>query len=122
MSKKGYKDLEIYQEAYLFSLEIHKITLTFPKFEMYELGSEMRRASKSITLNIAEGYGRGKYQKEFIQFLIRASASCDEIKVQLDYCRDLEYLTEEKYKELNEKYEFLGCKIYRYIKYLEKNL
>ena len=54
----NYKDLEIWQIAKEFSIEVHKMTLTLPKFEMYEEGSQIRRSSKSIRSNIVEGYGR----------------------------------------------------------------
>ena len=53
---ESFRDLKVYQKAYTSSLKIHEISLTLPDFEKYELGSQMRRASKSIAMNIAEGY------------------------------------------------------------------
>ena len=55
---KSYKDLEVYKRSYKLALKTHKITLTFPAIERYELGSQLRRATKSIPLNIREGYGK----------------------------------------------------------------
>ncbi|MEZ4906476.1 MAG: four helix bundle protein [Saprospiraceae bacterium] len=52
--------------------------MQLPNYEMYEQGSQIRRSSKSIKDNIAEGYGRKKYKADFIKFLIFAHASCDE--------------------------------------------
>lgn len=74
----NYKDLEIWQIARELSIEIHKMTLSLPKFELYEEGSQIRRSSKSIRSNIVEGYGRRRYKNEFIKFIIYAIASTDE--------------------------------------------
>ncbi|MCA9398882.1 MAG: four helix bundle protein [Candidatus Omnitrophica bacterium] len=82
--KKSYRDLEIYQKAVQLSTGIHNLSLKFPKFEMYEEGSQIRRASKSIAANIVEGFGRRRYKQEFIRFLIYALASCDETRAHLE--------------------------------------
>jgi four helix bundle protein len=65
---KSYKDLEVYRKSYQTALELHQMTLEFPRHELYELGSQMRRAATSIPLNIAEGYGRKNSSNEFKQF------------------------------------------------------
>lgn len=75
---KSYKDLDIYKMAYDYALEVHEMTMKLPKYEIYEQGSQIRRSSKSIKDNIAEGYGQRRYKEEFIRFLIFAHSSCDE--------------------------------------------
>ena len=60
----GYKELDIYTEAYLLAIQIHNLSLKLPKFELYEQGSQNRRSSKSIKDNIAEGYGRRRYKAD----------------------------------------------------------
>ena len=55
---KSYRDLEIYKKVFQLSLEVHKTSLSLPKYELYEQGSQVRRSSKSITANSVEGYGR----------------------------------------------------------------
>ena len=62
---KSYEDLEIYQRAYKLALTIHRLTHKFPKYETYEIGSQIRRASLSVPLNIAEGYGKKVSSKDF---------------------------------------------------------
>jgi len=75
---KSYLDLEIYQLAYELATKVHEMSLTLPKYELYEQGSQIRRSSKSIKDNIAEGYGRKRYKSDFIKFLVYSHASCDE--------------------------------------------
>jgi len=62
----SYKDLEIYQIAFNLAGRIHFSSLKLPAFELYEQGSQIRRSSKSIKDQIAEGYGRRRYKPEFI--------------------------------------------------------
>ncbi|MFM7851134.1 MAG: four helix bundle protein, partial [Flammeovirgaceae bacterium] len=77
--------MEIYKESKRLAIEIHKMSLTLPKFEMYEEGGQIRRSSKSITASIVEGYGRGKYKADFIKYLIYSQSECDETIVHLDF-------------------------------------
>ena len=120
MVVKSYKDLEIYQKSYKLAIEIHNMTLKMPKFELYEEGSQIRRASKSITANIAEGFGRRRYKNEFIKFLTYAHASCDETKVHLNFIYDSGHIDKEKYNKYFEKYDELGQKIYNFIEKVKK--
>ena len=55
---KDYKDLEIYKRSYKLALRIHEITRSFPENEKYDLTSQIRRCSKSVPTNMAEGFGR----------------------------------------------------------------
>ena len=112
---KSYKDLEVYRKSYQTALELHQMTLEFPRHELYELGSQMRRAATSIPLNIAEGYGRKNSSNEFKQFLRMALGSCNEVSVLIEMIKDLGYMEETKYQELNEKYDHLSRQIYRLI-------
>jgi four helix bundle protein len=72
---KSYKDLEVYQESKRLAIEIHKISLRLPKFELYEEGSQIRRSSKAITATIVEGYGRRRYKADFIRYLIYSQSN-----------------------------------------------
>ena len=75
----SFEDLEVFQRAYRLSLEVHRKSLGFPSIEQRVLADQLRRASKSICANIAEGYGRQKRSKaEWKRFLWMAIGSCDE--------------------------------------------
>ena len=67
---KSYRDLEIYQKSMGLFFETHKMSLLHPKYELYELGNQIRRSSDSIVSNIVEGYGIKKYKSDFIKFLV----------------------------------------------------
>ena len=90
---RSFRDLEVYQRAYSLSLDVHKATLDFPRIEQYALADQMRRGSKSICANIAEGFAKQRASSaEFRRYVLIAIGSSDEMKVWLDYGRDLGYL------------------------------
>ena|SRR5208282_659105 len=90
----SFEDLEVFQRAYRISLDLHQATLRFPKVEQFAgLADQMRRASKSICGNIAEGFGKQRRSNaEFKRYLLMAIGSADEMQVWLKYCSDLEYI------------------------------
>ncbi len=104
-SIRDFTDLVVYQKAYEKSLEIHRETLKYPKHEQYELGSQMRRASKGICANIAEGFGKQNVSKlEFKRFLLMAMGSADEMRVWARYSFDLGYIDEGSWTNWNKSY------------------
>jgi four helix bundle protein len=112
----NYKDLEIWQLAREVVVEIHKMTLSLPKFEQYEEGSQIRRSSKSVKSNIVEGYGRRNYKNEYIRFITFALASNDETLDHLETLFETGSLTDEVfYNNIHNKIELLGKKINRFL-------
>ena len=117
----GYRKLEIYQLARKVSVSIHKMSLTLPKFELYEQGSQIRRSSKSVRSNIVEGFGRRRYKQEFLRFLVFAHASCDETVDHLESLWESESLTNETvFKEIGADLRMLGAKIAKFISSVEE--
>ena len=101
-----FEDLEVFQRAYKLSLEIHKMSLTMPQIEQQALADQIRRASKSICANVAEGFGKQSQSKaEFRRFILMAIGSADEMRVWIRYCLDLKYIDEEGWKRWREEYE-----------------
>ena len=111
----SYKDLEVYQTSYSLALKIHQLTKEFPKHELYELGSQIRRASISIPLNIAEGYGKKSSLKDFKRFLSMALGSSNEILVLLDFIKDLGYIDKSNHIGFVSEYNVLGKRLYKMI-------
>jgi four helix bundle protein len=87
------EDLEVFRRAYRVSLEVHRASLEFARIEQFALADQVRRASKSICANIAEGFGRQTLSRpEFGRFLMIAIGSADEMRVWTLYCCDLGYI------------------------------
>lgn len=87
------EDLQVYRKAYAISLEVHRVSLEFPKIEQFGLADQMRRASKSICANLAEGFGKQSVSKaDFRRFVAMAMGSADEMRVWIQYATDLGYL------------------------------
>jgi len=103
-----YHRLDVYQKAYQLALEIHKMTLGFPKHEQYELASQLRRSSKSICANIAEGMGKQESRADVRRFIRIAVGSCDESRVWLEFARDLGYIKPWEQAALDERYREIG--------------
>ena len=101
----AFEDLEVFKRAYRLSLEIHRESLRFPKIEQRALGDQVRRASKSIPANIAEGFGKQRQSAaEFKRFLRVAMGSADEMRVWVRYCLDLGYIDEATWKRWRDEY------------------
>ena len=76
--ESGYEKLDIYKLALDLTIQVHRLSLELPKFEMYEEGSQIRRSSKSVGANIVEGYCLRRHRNEFLQYLHRAMGSAQE--------------------------------------------
>lgn len=68
---KSYREIDVYNDSKRLAIEIHKMSLSLPKFELYEEGSQVRRSAKAVTSAIVEGYGRKRYKADFIKQFIR---------------------------------------------------
>ncbi len=117
----SYRNLEIYNKSFELALSVHKYSLQFPSQERFELGAQLRKASKSISLNIAEGNGRKTYPKDFTKYLINAIGSLNETKVCLDFAFNLGYIDQKQFNCFFEEYEVLGKRIYKLVTRLQKS-
>jgi four helix bundle protein len=90
---RRFEDLDVFRRAYALSLEVHRVSLGFPRIEQFALADQVRRASKSICANLAEGFGKQRQSRvEFHRFVMMAIGSADEMQVWTLYCRDLGYI------------------------------
>ena len=106
MLTRRFEDLEVFQRAYKVSLEVHRATLQMPQIEQYALADQVRRASKGICANLAEGFGRqAQSRAEFQRFIRMSIGSADEMRVWLRYCLDLGYVSNEQWDRWRDEYE-----------------
>ncbi|HEX8460730.1 MAG TPA: four helix bundle protein, partial [Segetibacter sp.] len=109
---KSYRDLEIYQISKQLAVEIHAISLTLPKFEMFEEGSQIIRSSKAVTALLVEGYGRRRYKADFIKYLVYCQSECDETIIHLDFLFETRSLNNaQTYENLKDRYEQLSKRV-----------
>lgn len=109
---RDFKKYDIWQLSHSLTLEVYKITSTFPKEEIYGLSSQIRRAVSSIPTNISEGCGRNS-DKEFNQFLNIALGSANETEYLLILSRDLNYINNEIFEKLDKEINTIKSKIYK---------
>ena len=107
MPSSTFRDLRIWQEAMNLTEEIYRVTIDFPKHELYGLTSQMRRAAVSVPSNIAEGKGH-RSDPEFVRFLFHARGSLLELQTQLLIAKRLQYLSEEKAEDLVRRSDGIG--------------
>lgn len=102
---RSFEDLNVFQKAFEISIDIHRESQNFPKSEQFALADQIRRASKSVCANIAEGFGKqAGSKKDFKRFLIIALGSANEMLVWIKYCERLQLVSIEKAKVWRAEY------------------
>ena len=101
----SYKELQIYERGYEAAKAVYRMTEKYPEEERYGVTNQMRRASLSIPLNIAEGYAKKESQTEFKRFLMMALGSANEMLVLIDFSKDMGYIDKEKHAKAKAEYE-----------------
>lgn len=105
---QGYRDLKVYQSAYKLAMEIFKESKSFPREERYSLTDQIRRSSRSVATNIAEGFRKRRYPNMFISKMADADSETAETQVWLDFACDCGYLSNVCCGELMSEYESVG--------------
>ncbi len=104
---KNFKQLKIWQKGIGIVKDIYQLTKRFPKYELYGLTSQMRRAAISIPSNVAEGFKR-RHNKEYTQFLHITSGSAAELETQLIISKELGFIGEDKLEANLEKLDHIS--------------
>ena len=117
---QGYKDLRVYEKSYKAAKAIYQLSEEFLKEEIYAITNQIRRASLSIPLNIAEGYVKRGSQREFKRFLEMAIGSSNEVSVLLDFAKDLGYMSEERHEKASREYEEISKMLNVFIQKVEE--
>jgi four helix bundle protein len=116
-----YRDLLVWQKAMDLCVEVHNVTLTFPKHEMFCLSAQLNRAMVSVLSNIAEGHGR-RTTPDFIHFLFITRGSLNEVETQLTLAMRYNYLPETDHDALLERCGEVGRMLHGLIDSLERRL
>lgn len=112
------EDLEVYQRLCKLAFEVHDLTMCFPKFEMYELGSQLRRSSNSSPANLAEGFGN-KHTNIYTETISRAQGEIRETMHHLRMAHQKQYLSKEQLAHFIDEYERCSKMLYRLEESLE---
>lgn len=104
---KSFRDLKVYQKLKVLHLEIHEETMSFPKFELYELGSQVRRSSNAAPAILAEGWG-SRHTNIYIEAINRALGEVRETQHHLEVAKDKKYMTEQRFNDLDARYTECG--------------
>ena len=105
---RGHRDLRAYQLAYKLAMQIFDASKKSPKDERFSLTDQVRRSSRSVAANIAEGFRKRQYPSMFSSKMADADAEATETQVWLDFAFDCAYLSEGAHAQLTTDYEQLG--------------
>lgn len=103
-----FTELLAFKKSFSLAMEIFDISKTFPKEEKYSLTDQIRRSSRSVSANIAESYRKRRYVKHFVSKLTDSDGENSETNVWLQFALNCEYITIEKFSELEEKNKEIG--------------
>lgn len=122
----NFKSLMVYKKAFCLAMEIYHLAKRFPKDELYSLISQIRKSSRSVCSNIAEGYRKRQYPAHFVSKVSDADMENSETQVWIDFAFHCKYINEQTQTDLLNKSTVVG-RLLNYIienpeKYLRKNM
>lgn len=103
-----FKELTVYKKVFVLAMEIFEITKSFPSDEKYGLTSQIRRSSRSVCSNIAEGYRKRQYEAHFVSKTSDADMENSETSVWIDFAHACGFITEKTQEQLLEKSAEIG--------------
>ncbi|MCI0554428.1 MAG: four helix bundle protein, partial [Anaerolineae bacterium] len=118
---RDFRKIQVWQKSHKLTLQLYKITSDLPKEELYGLTSQIRRASTSISANIAEGCGRDT-QAELARFVHIASGSASELDYHLLLAHDLGFIDEGNYQELEKAISEIKRMLHGFEKTVSSNI
>ena len=105
---RGHRDLKVFQLAYRLAMEIFLLTKHFPREELYSLTDQIRRSSRSVPANQAEGFRKRRYPNMLVNKLTDCDGEASETQVWLDFSLDCGSMSKHKYDHLTAGYEEVG--------------
>lgn len=105
------RDLNVYQLAFETAMEIFEISKSFPPEEKFSLTDQIRRSSRSVCTNLAEGWRKRRYKAVFVNKLTDSEQEAAETQTWLEFALACKYMDQNKFDGLNEKYEHIFAKL-----------
>ncbi|MDX1944872.1 MAG: four helix bundle protein [Pirellulaceae bacterium] len=100
MAVKHAKELIVYQRTYDFAMQIFHLSKRFPSEERFALTSQIRRSSRSISMNLREAWAKRRYPAHFISKLTDCDGELNETDTSLDFAQDCGYISIEEHQSL----------------------
>jgi four helix bundle protein len=104
----SFKDLTVYKKGFSLAMDIFRVSKKFPDEERFGLTSQIRRSSRSVCSNLAEGYRKRIYEAHFVSKTSDADMENSETQVWLDFALECEYITKKMYNDFVSKSEEIG--------------
>jgi four helix bundle protein len=115
MSIKSVTDLEVYRLAFDLAMKVFELARKFPKEETYSLTDQLRRSSRSVPINIREGFAKRRYENVFIRHLTDSMGSSEETRGWLDFSLGGGYINQDEHNSLDIKYDEVNAMLYSLI-------
>jgi four helix bundle protein len=118
---KTHRELDVYKNVILLICEIYHKTSEFPKYEIFGLTSQLRRASVSVAANLSEGAGRGS-SKEYLRFIRISLGSLSEMETLIIIADRIEYLSENEVKSFLSQIKLITSQLNNLLKAIQKRI
>jgi four helix bundle protein len=102
------KDLDIYRKAYALSMDIFRLSKSWPSDEKYSLADQIRRSSRSVCSNLREAWAKRRYEAHFVSKLSDCDGENSETDTWLDYARDCGYIDADCHDKLTDEVKQVG--------------
>jgi four helix bundle protein len=108
MAVRSAKELEVYKKAYALAMDVFRVSKSFPAEERYALTSQIRRSSRSVSMNLREAWAKRRYEAHFVSKLTDCDGESNETDTSLDFARDCGYITDAQHASLAEVNKEIG--------------
>lgn len=112
MGIQSIKDLKVYNIAFDLAMEIFKLSLNFPIEEKYSLTDQIRRSSRSVAINIREGFAKRRYENVFVRHLNDSLGSSEETRGWLDFSISCGYINKKSHENLDSRYDEVNAMLF----------
>jgi len=110
---RNIRDLKVYGKAYDLAMEVFRMTKSFPKEETFSLANQILRSSRSVAINIREGFAKRKYAQLFIRHLNDSLGSSEETRGWGDFAKDCKYIGDKEYEVIDKGYDEINAMLYK---------